>query len=55
MSALKALGLVAGEQRGGSWIDRLLPGEVRVCAMRPDPGTLLAKGESVTLQTAREC
>jgi hypothetical protein len=54
ISALKAAGLAAVEERGGSWIDRLLGGTA-VCATRPGPGALLDKGSRVTLETARDC
>jgi hypothetical protein len=53
--ALDALGLRAAEQRGGGWLDRLLPGDFEVCATSPRAGTLLDKGSRVTLETARDC
>ena len=43
------------EERGGSWIDRLLPGDVQVCTMTPQGETLVEKGTRVVIQTAREC
>jgi hypothetical protein len=54
LAALKATGLAAVEERGGSWIDRLLGG-IEVCATRPRSGTLVDKGSRVTLETARDC
>jgi Glucodextranase, domain B/PASTA domain len=54
-AALRAVGLQSVEERSGSWIDRLLPGEISVCATNPAAGTLLDKGSSVTLETARDC
>jgi PASTA domain-containing protein/glucodextranase-like protein len=53
-SALKATGLTAVEERGGSWIDRLLGG-IEVCATRPGAGALVDKGSRVTIVTARDC
>jgi hypothetical protein len=53
--ALRTTGLTSVEERGGSWIDRLLPGDITVCATRPTAGALLDKGSSVTLETARNC
>jgi hypothetical protein len=54
-AALRKTGLTSVEERGGSWIDRLLPGGIEVCATRPAAGTLLDKGTRVTLETARDC
>ncbi len=53
--ALKNAGLRPVEERGGSWIDRLLGGTVQVCAINPPAGTLVEKRTSVVMQTAREC
>jgi hypothetical protein len=53
--ALKAAGLRAVEERGGSWIDRLIGGTVHVCAISPPAATLVDKGTRVVIQTAREC
>jgi hypothetical protein len=53
--ALRRAGLTSVEERGGSWIDRLLPGDITVCATRPEAGALLEKGSNVTLETARNC
>jgi beta-lactam-binding protein with PASTA domain len=55
VTALRAAGLTSVEERGGSWIDRLLPGGIAVCATRPGAGVLLNKGSRVTLETARNC
>ena len=54
-AALQKAGRTAVEERGGSWIDRLLPGDIAVCATRPEAGALLDKGSRVTLETARNC
>ena len=53
--ALRAVGLTSEEERSGSWIDRLLPGDIHVCATRPEAGTLREKGTAVTIETARSC
>jgi hypothetical protein len=55
VTALRTAGLTSVEERGGSWIDRLLPGDIEVCATRPEAGVLLDKGSRVTLETARNC
>ena len=38
---LAKLGLKATEQRGGSWIDRVLGADIRVCETTPPAGTLV--------------
>jgi hypothetical protein len=53
--ALKAAGLEPVEERGGSWIDRLLGGGVYVCSIDPPAETLVDKGTRVVMQTARQC
>jgi hypothetical protein len=53
--ALEGLGLPATEQRGGSWIDRLLPGDIKVCSTTPASGQLVEKGTGVTVLTNRNC
>ena len=55
MARLRALGLRPTEERGGSWIDRLLPGSVEVCATRPAAGSLVEPHTRVTLRTQRDC
>lgn len=55
LETLKAAGLEPAEERGGSWIDRLLGGSIQVCTMSPPAGTLVEKGTRVVIQTAREC
>ena len=47
--------LRAVEERGGSWLDRLIPGPVTVCATRPRAGTLVELRSQVVLETARDC
>jgi hypothetical protein len=53
--ALKGAGLEPVEERGDSWIDRLLGGPAHVCAITPRAGTLVEKGTKVVMQTARQC
>ena len=55
LDALKTAGLAPVEERGGSWIDRLLPGDIQVCAISPKAGALVDKDTRVVIQTAREC
>lgn len=52
---LRAAGLEPEEERSGSWIDRLLPGDIQVCETQPAAGAFVEKGTRVTLFTAREC
>ena len=52
---LEGLGLVATEERGGGWLDRLLPGPVGVCESSPAAGTLVQPKSTVTLSTAHDC
>jgi hypothetical protein len=53
--ALRTLGLRTVEQRGGGWLDNLLPGPVNVCATTPAAHTLVQPNSSVTLETAHDC
>jgi hypothetical protein len=55
IETLEAAGLQPEEQRGGSWIDRLLGGPIEVCASNPPAEALVDKGTRVVIQTAREC
>ena len=55
LETLKAAGLEPAEERGGSWIDRVLGGAVTVCATSPRAEALVDKGTRVVVQTAREC
>ena len=45
---------VAMEDAGG-FLDPLLPGDPKVCSIKPDPGTQVLPGSSVTLAVARDC
>jgi hypothetical protein len=55
IDTLKAAGLKPTEERGGTWIDRILGGAAQVCATSPQPDTLVEKGTRVIVQTAGEC
>ena len=52
---LEALGLKVERRSGGGLFDPLLPGEPRVCAVLPDPGTLVRPGATVRVTVARDC
>jgi hypothetical protein len=55
LARLKGLGLDPREQRGDSWLDRLIPGRDEVCAIKPRAGTLLQPKSRVTVVVARNC
>lgn len=52
---LAKLNLQAIEERGGSWIDRVLGADVRVCETSPKAGTAVLPGTTVTVATAPDC
>jgi hypothetical protein len=52
---LDQLGLSVQEDRGGGFLDPLLPGPWRVCATDPAAGAKLPRGGTVTLETAKRC
>jgi PASTA domain/Glucodextranase, domain B len=52
---LEGLGLEVGTQDGGGFLDPILPGDPKVCAMDPKAGTQVLPGSAVTLLTARDC
>jgi hypothetical protein len=52
---LTDLGMRPRSEDGGGFLDRIIPGELQVCAMKPDAGTLVAKGTRVTIVVARSC
>ena len=54
-AALRAAGLTAIEERGGSWIDRLLPGGIEVCATRPEAGALVARPRAGLWHRGPDC
>jgi Glucodextranase, domain B/PASTA domain len=52
---LEALGLEVGTEDAGGFLDPLLPGDPKVCAMEPEAGTQVLPGSAVMLLTARDC
>jgi hypothetical protein len=52
---LSKLGLKATEQSGGSWIDRVLGADIRVCQTSPPAGELVNPQTSVTVATGPGC
>jgi hypothetical protein len=52
---LARIDLKASEQRGGSWIDRVLGADVRVCETSPKAGTAVLPGTTVTVVTGPDC
>jgi hypothetical protein len=52
---ITALGLEVDVQEDGGILDRLLPGDPRVCATEPRAGGRLDSGASVSLLVARRC
>jgi beta-lactam-binding protein with PASTA domain len=55
ISQLKRLGLKPEEQRGDSWIDRLIPGALSVCETSPAARALVQPGSTVTVVVAKTC
>ncbi len=54
-AALTKLGLQAVEQRGGSWLDRVLGSQFAVCESSPVAGSLVQPNTTVTLATGPDC
>jgi hypothetical protein len=55
-SALDQLDLKLDSSRGDDgFIDSLLPGDPKVCTQKPDPGTRVHKGTTVTVVVAKGC
>jgi hypothetical protein len=52
---LAKLQLKAAEQRGGSWIDRVLGADIRVCETTPPAGELVEPETTVTVATGPNC
>jgi uncharacterized Zn-binding protein involved in type VI secretion len=52
---LSHLGMRPRAQDGRSFLDRIIPGPLQVCEMKPDAGSLVDKGTTVTIVVAREC
>jgi hypothetical protein len=49
------LGLRLRTENGGGLLEGILPGTPGVCAQRPDPGSELRKGDTVTVLVAKRC
>lgn len=55
-SAVESLGLTLDATRGDDGlIDSILPGDPKVCTQRPDPGTSVHKGTTVSVVVAKGC
>jgi hypothetical protein len=52
---LRTLGLDPQEERGGNFLDRFIPGVLRVCETRPTAGALVNPHSAVTVVVARSC
>jgi hypothetical protein len=52
---LKKAGLKVSEVDDDSWLERVLGGEIDVCATEPGAGALVQPHATITLQTSRSC
>jgi hypothetical protein len=52
---LEGLGLTVQKQDAGGFFDPILPGDPKVCEMRPRAGAQVLPGSEVTLLVARDC
>ena len=52
---LEGLGLHVTQEDAGGFFDPILPGDPKVCSVRPNVGTQVLPGSDVTLQVARDC
>jgi hypothetical protein len=52
---LEGLGLTVAVENAGGFFDPILPGDPKVCELRPEPGTQVLPGSEVTLLVARDC
>jgi hypothetical protein len=52
---LAKVNLKATEERGGSWIDRVLGADIRVCGTSPKAGTAVLPDTAVTIVTGPDC
>ena len=52
---LESLGLRAEVKEVGGLLDRLLPGEPRVCETRPGAGAELRRGATVRVAVSKSC
>jgi hypothetical protein len=52
---LEGLGLTVATEDAGGFFDPILPGDPKVCELRPEPGTQVLPGSEVTIRVARDC
>ena len=52
---LEALGLRVEVEEGGGLLDRLLPGDWRVCETQPRAGAELRRGATVRVGVSKSC
>jgi hypothetical protein len=52
---LEGLGFTVTMENAGGFFDPILPGDPKVCAVEPEPGTEVLPGSEVTLLVARDC
>ncbi len=52
---LEGLGLTVRTENAGGFFDPILPGDPKVCELRPRPGAQVLPGSEVTLRLARDC
>jgi hypothetical protein len=52
---LEGLGLKVRTENGGGFLDPLLPGDPKVCELRPRAGAQVLPGSEVELRVARDC
>jgi len=52
---LEGLGLAVVMEDVGGFFDPLLPGDPKVCELRPAPGAQVLPGSRVTMRVARDC
>jgi Glucodextranase, domain B/PASTA domain len=55
IETLGQAGLKHEERPSGSWLDRVIPGTMYVCAVEPDEETPVERQSTVVLITQREC
>jgi hypothetical protein len=52
---LEGLGLKVSAEDAGGFLDPILPGDPKVCAMEPEAGAQVLPGTEVTMRVARDC
>jgi hypothetical protein len=52
---LEGLGLKVSTEDAGGFLDPILPGDPKVCAMEPEAGVQVLPGTEVTMHVARDC